>query len=337
MPHKEAAALVRLRRTERARLRTARTLRLWQASPLCHLLRALRETLAMTDLRVLSLLIAPMGLASLFRCLILPLLTDDFPLLVADGIAGVFLSVLSLLLITYRAPMARALQEDGLLSRFFFDTLALPRPHPSDRSGLSARLAFPIGIGLAVLSVYLSPLLLTGILAALIFLFLTLISPEFGIALIGIVFPLAPLLPFPSFLLPIAVILTLLSYFLKLMVGKRRFAFDATDLLVLLFALAMLLSGLFSRAGIAEGGKAAGIATVLTVGGYLLAANLLVTRRMLLLFSRGILFTAALLALVGIFRTVLALTSPVWMTHEAVLFVTTRFDAIFPNNDVHAS
>ena len=132
-------------------------------------------------------------------------------------------------------------------------------------------------------------------------------------------------------------ILTLLSYLLKLMVGKRRFAFDTTDLLVLLFALAMLLSGLFSRAGIAEGGKAAGIATVLTVGGYLLAANLLVTRRMLLLFSRGILFTAALLALVGIFRTVLALTSPVWMTHETVLFVTTRFDAIFPNNDVHAS
>ena len=68
-------------RAERARRRTARLLGLWQASRLYRAVTLLRELLSATELRHFSLLLAPPGLTALFRCLILPLLTDDFPMM----------------------------------------------------------------------------------------------------------------------------------------------------------------------------------------------------------------------------------------------------------------
>lgn len=330
---KDTAVLARLRRAERARLRTERVLTLWQRTPLYRILRAFKETAAMTETRALALAIAPMGLATIARCLVLPLLTDDFTLLVGDGIAGVFLSLFALLLTTYRAPLARALRDDSLLSHFLFETLALPRPHLCRRRGLPWLLLLIPGIGLAVLSVYVSPLMLTGILAAILLTILTLISPEFGLILIGILFPLTPLFPLPA-LLPLSLSVVLLSYLMKLALGKRRIAFDLTDLFVLLFSILLILSGLFSPDGRVADGLSL---SLLVFGGYFLASNLLVTRRMFLLFSRGILFTATLFAAIGIFRAVLSFASPSWETHKIVLYFADCFDAVFTSADAYGS
>ena len=301
-PKDPAACTVEaLLRRESIRLRTAKVVGIWQSSPLYRFCRAIRETVTMTDLRAISLLFAPAGLAAFGRCLILPLLTDDFPLLVPDGIAGILLTFLSLLLSTYHAPLHRALTEDAFLSRLFFDTLALPRPYPSAHRGIPFWLLLLPGLGLGALTVFVSPLRLTVTLAVVLIVSLALVSPEFGLVLLGIFYPLAALLPRP--LVPILTVigLSLLSYLLKLLLGKRRFTLAPTDLLLLLFALLLLLSGVFSTVGI-QGGTVAGLAAaLLLIGGYFLAANLLATRRILLLFARGLVFGGALLAVCGIF------------------------------------
>ena len=106
-----------------------------------------------------------MALCACARCLILPLLAEEYPFLPADGAAGAFLLLLSLLLSTYKAPLYRAVTDDRLLSHLLFSTLALPRPYITMTRGIHGFLLFFLGIGLAVLSVYVSPLLLLLILS----------------------------------------------------------------------------------------------------------------------------------------------------------------------------
>lgn len=317
-----------LRRGELARLRTARAQRLWQASTPYRLLRAFREKVGMTELRALSLVPAPLGLVALFRCLILPLLTDDFPLLFADGVAGIFLSLLALLFFTYPAPLSRAVSEDTMLSRLLFDTLALPRPYLSARRGISSWLLLTAGLALGVLGVFFSPLLLFGILFAALFFALTLESPEFSLILLGFLFPLAPLLPSPNLMLSLSLGLTLLSFLLKLAIGKRRVTLEVCDLFVLLLAVLVLLSGLVLGGRLVEGADTGLFAAVFIVSGYFLSANLLATPRTLYLFLRGVLFTGALVSALGIFAELVMLTSPPWQEHELAALLTERFLAI---------
>ena len=300
----------RLRQNELARLRTERALRLWYASTPRRVLTFLRDVFYMTTPASLSLLLAPMALTAIFRCLILPLLTDDFPLLIADGVTGILLALLSLLLAAYRTPFCRAVTEDPILSRLLFGALALPRPYPTRRRGIPLWLLLIAGVGLAVLSVFASPLRMALWALALLLLILTLISPDFFIILFGILFPLAALHPAEEMLLLLPLAAGTVSYLIKLLLGKRRLAFESVDLAVLLTATVLLVAGLCSGAGVGVGFAAGLTDAGILLLGYLLTANLLTTRRILFLFTRGILFMSAILSALAIFAGVLALLDP---------------------------
>ena len=297
-------------RRERARLRTARIARRWHSSLLFRASLAFRETVMMTNLRAFSLLLAPLGLISVFRALILPLLTDDFPLLLPDGIAGGLVLLLAVLFFTYNAPFTKVLTEDTLLSRLFFETLALPRPYVSKRRGLPVWLAALAGLALGALTLIASSLLIVSVLAIVSIVMLTLVSPEFGLTLLAILFPLSALLPDPILPLAALILLSLFSYLLKLIRGKRRFSFTLTDLAVLTLALLFLFSCLFAHGG-SQGRASDGVeAAILLTGGFLLSANLLDTRRTLLHFTKGLIFGGALLGIAGIFCGAVDLAAP---------------------------
>ena len=318
----------RITRTEAARLRTARILRLWQRSPLHRLYNAFLGAVSMTELRAFSLLLLPPGITALFRCLLLPLLTDDFPLLPAEGVSGILLTLLALLLATYRAPLHRALNNDSFLSGLLFDTLALPRPYPTHHRSISGWILLTLGLGLGALAVFVSPLAIAGGLAATLYVFLSFASPEFSLILLGILFPFLSLFENAVLLLCLLAGLAILSYLLKLPIGRRRFTFEPIDLLMLLLSLLLLGSGLFSYAGTENGLLTALVAVILLGGGYFLAANLLTTRRTVLLFSRGVLFSAAVIAAAGIFYRILELAGSDFPSPEVSAFFRRSFLAI---------
>lgn len=323
----------RRRRQELIRLRVARRLMHWQKTPFHRLFSYLRGMFFMTELRAFSLLLLPFGLASVFRCLILPALTDDFPLLPGDGIAGAAILLLSLLLLSLRGPLYRAMADDGLLQRLLFNTLGLSRPYAADARAIPTLLLLLFGLGIGVASVFFSPLLITMILCAVAFLLLSLASPEFCLTLIGILFPFAPLLPHPQIVLAAAVALGLFSYFLKLLVGKRSFSFGPLDLFVLIFSLLFLLGGISSSYG--NSTIESGITSaILIVGGYFLTANLLISRRTVLLFTRGVLFSAAVLAALGIYHSIVSLTSPSWQQGNAFLYLDRLCSTLIESNTV---
>ena len=321
------------RRQERTRLRTERATARWQATHLRRFLCRLRDALFMTELRSFALLIAPMALTATFRCLLLPLLTDDFPLMPLDGVAGVILLLVSLLLTTYGAPLYRALNGDRLLSHLFFTTLALPRPYITMARGIRRICLFPLGLLLAVASVFVSPLLLSLILSGLILFVLSMLSPELPLLLLGITFPLAAL--FEDAFLPLSILLgiTLLSYLFKLFLGKRDFHFEPIGLFLCLFvAINLIFSFTGHPSSLFEALKLSAVA----LGGYFLAADLLSTKRTAVLFSRGMIFTATLLSAVAIFSEIFAFLPDDIKRGRVTRYLLTLNECFFPSADVLA-
>ncbi len=307
-----------LRRSESIRLQTARALLVRKRSPFFRPIDLLRHALFMTELRAFSALLLPLGLSAVFRCLIFPLLTDDFPLLPMDGIAGAVALLLSFFLLPFREPMCRTVTNDGFLSRLFFNSLSLPRPYPTGAHGIPAWLLLLPGLGLGAASLFLSPLLLLVAFFGLVFLILSLASPEFSLILSGILIPFLPLLPQSDILLLLAVCPGVLSYLFKLLFSKREFQFRPLDLFVLLFSLCFLLFALRAEPG--NGLLRTGATlSLLSLAAYFLAANLLTARRTLHLFTGAILTVATVLSILGIYRSLTQLIAPSWLTHPTAV------------------
>lgn len=299
------AALIR---AERARRRIGRRLSYWQASRLYRTVTAARDLLAATELRLFALLLAPPGLTALFRCLILPLLTDDFPLLPLDGATGGLFLFLSLLLATYRVPLCRIRETDRLFPRLLLLPPMLLPSGVAGQRGIPGLVLLSGGLLLALLSLSVSPALLALGLFLLVTVLATLAAPEICLLLLFAAFPLLPLIPQGLALLMGAIALMLLSYLGKLLLGKRRILWEATDLFMLLFALLVLLGGALSPAENRSGVLFGVLCAVMLAGAYFLTANLLTSRRMLTTFVRVLLLPFSLLALGGILRALATLT-----------------------------
>lgn len=316
-----------LRRDESRRLQTVRALTIRKKSPLFRPIDFLRHTLFMTEFRALAMLLLPFGLTAVFRCLVFPLLTDDFPLLPSDGVAGIVALLLSFFLLPFHEPMCRSVTNDGFLSRLFFDSLSLPRPYPTETRGISAWLLLLAGLGLGVASVFVSPLLLLSALFGFVILILSLASPEFSLILSGILVPLLPLLPQSIPLLLLAVCPGVLSYLFKLLISKRSFTFRPLDLFSLLFSLCFFLFALRAPwgSGILETGA---VLALLSIVGYFLAANLLTAGRTLFLFTDTLLAVTAVLSFLGIYRSLTLLITPAWLTHPGAVLVAEAIDSL---------
>ncbi len=325
------------KKLEARRLRMARwTAVLEDAAPL-RVLRNFLLSIQMTSLRALSLALAPPALVTVLRCLLLPLFSDRFPLLTAEGICGGVLCFIALLFATIKAPLCRAVCDDPLLSRLLFDGLGARRPHPSGAPPLPVWFLAAIGGIFALLFWFVSPLLLTGILGVFLFIALSLASPEFCLTVTALAFPFTPLLPAPTLTLCLAVGLGVLSYLRKVALGKRQFFFEPLDLFVLIFAAFVLCGGLFALGSQDGAAKEALARACLMVGGYFLTANLLSTKRTLFLFLRALLISASLLAVIGLYQEITGLAKPDWLDSGAATYINGRITATLENPNMFAA
>ena len=98
-----------------------------------------------------------------------------------------------------------------------------------------------IGILVGALIVKISPfLIICGLLAA-VYAIMVICRPEFGVLCLFFVSPILPTMPVAALL-----ILVVISYFLKIIRGKRQVLFETVDLFVLIFAGLTLFGGIVS-------------------------------------------------------------------------------------------
>lgn len=249
-------------------------------------------------------------------------------------VIGVLQTLLSVILLISEKPLAIALQEGRLLEYLFFDFFCFKRVHraqPATKASPFA--AVLLGIVLAALGFFITPQLLAAVLFGLIFLLLSLASPEFPFFLTLLLLPLLPLLKHPTAALCLLVLVSALSFARKVYKGNRVLAIEQYDLLVLLFALFYLVSGIF------HGGRASTLAAaefaVLSLG-YTLASNLITNPRLARRAVGALLFSSVPVSLLAIYQYVFGLAQNRWLDESFEGLISGRVTSTFDNPNILA-
>lgn len=210
---------------------------------------------------------------------------DQIPLYVI--ICSVALALFGIPLVCFDKQLAIAMQDFTVTDYVFFEFFCLKRMHrinPSLSRGAESRVllikpyvALIVGLLLAAFTMLVPMWWILTALGGLIYLFLTFISPEFSFFSIILAMPYLPLLAFSDLVLGIAVLVTFLSFAVKVALGKRVYHFEQYDLILALFLVFVLISGIFVK-GIASFG--ASLILVLFAMGYVLSSSLISNRRL---------------------------------------------------------
>lgn len=309
---------------------------LFARSRLAAFLRAVGDMFRYTETRIYGTLMFIVGIYTVIIDLIkrytfLTPFPDQSAL-----ITGIALIILGLPLLFSARPLCLAVQENPLISHILYDVLEMRRA-PRARKGLvtlNLIWAVTLGSALGLLGFFVSPLLVVGIIAATVLFFLLLSSPEF--CLFAAIFS-APFLIFverPAFLLGVMVLIGTVSYFFKVMLGKRTFSFGAMDLAVTALGL-LYLSGCFFTFGGRDSVSRALTATVLLLG-YFLSANLLSSRRTLRHAITTLSTSATVVAIIGLVQQIGGHAIANWLDNDAYAYIAGRITSVFENPNVLA-
>ena len=196
----------------------------------------------------------------------------------ASLITSLILSALSVPLLCVDRPLCIAVQDNAFTDLLFFEFLTIKRMHRNVKHvTVPPLVALFIGCIPAVISffvpinyVVLSILLVTVALIAMT-------SPEFSMMLTLLALPYIPALPHPVVILCAMSALTIVSYGWKVILGKRVLHFDIFSVLILLFGIAALISGILSDG---EGAFSLSLIFFALILSYFPAANMISNRRL---------------------------------------------------------
>ena len=213
---------------------------------------------------------------------------DPIPLYVI--ITGLVLAALGVVMTVFDRPFVIALQDFPLTDFIFFEFFCIKRMHRIDVAAarhsskesehinvIPPFVFLVIGLLLAALSM-LVPMwtLMLGV-GALVYLFLTFVSPEFSFFATFLIMPYLPALEHSDVILAATVFATFLSFIVKVLLGKRVYYLEQYDMLLGLFLVFVLISGVFVK-GIESFG--ASLVILLFAMGYVLASSLITNRRL---------------------------------------------------------
>lgn len=192
-------------------------------------------------------------------------------------IIGVCFSLLSIPLFLADGPIAILFQNSRLLEKILFEFLCINRVQRNESvKPMPIAVTAIFGALLGFVGYFIPVWWVIAGFFALVFVYLSMGSPEF--ALFSIIFAL-PYAAAPHALTVIsaASALALISFVRKVLSGKRVFSFEQYDLLVLLTVCSILVSGVFVKG--TEAFLASGVSCMLTLV-YFLSSNLITNRRL---------------------------------------------------------
>jgi hypothetical protein len=148
-----------------------------------------------------------------------------------DLIVGAVFTVISMPLLISDTPLLVFLQKYSFTDTLFFEILCLRRVRYTDEDDIKIKRYIPplAGFALAIIGFLPHILLVLGIVGAIIFVALTFSSPEFAFIVTLFCLPLFPIIPMPTLALSVIIILTGISFILKVLLGKRRLHFEQYD------------------------------------------------------------------------------------------------------------
>ena len=265
----------------------------------------LTKVVSYTHSRTYGALLCVFGVLSLVLHFIMDYLGvyDSVPLDVV--IFGVSLTLLSVPFFVSDKPLSVALQSNPITDFIFFEFFCIRRMHKNDtEKGASiAWGAFAGAIFAALGAIFPLWTVVLG-LGALVYIFLTFLSPEFSFFSI---FLIMPYLSFDSdgLLLAALVGVTLLSYARKVALGKRVYYFEQYDLGLFVMLFCILISGIFLK-GVES--TVSSVVMILLGMGYVLSSSLVTNRRLADCLINAVIISAIPVSLTAIVESVIKIS-----------------------------
>ena len=195
-------------------------------------------------------------------------------------VTGAALTVLSVPLLIFDKPMCVALQDFSVTDYLLFEFLSIKRMHRNvTHVTVSPILAVFLGFIPAIVGFFLPIQWVLLALAILVTVVVAFTTPEFPMLLMLLILPYLPVLPSAiSEIIIISVsVIMLLSFALKVAIGKRVCNFDIYDILIGLIILFVFIGGI---AGYGSDSLKNSLLYIVLLLGYFPAANLIINRRL---------------------------------------------------------
>lgn len=193
-------------------------------------------------------------------------------------IAGAVFAIFAIPLLLIDRPFCIALQDLSLTDYIFFEFFSIKRMHrQSNERGVPILAMVIAGLVFAGLGVFFSLDKVLAVILAVVVIYLSFASPEFAFFSIIIVLPLVPLLDRGLLIFGCMIGAAFISFMRKVIFGKRIYSIEQYDIIIAIFLLCVLISGIFMR-GLES--FESSLLFVLFALGYPLASNLIVNRRL---------------------------------------------------------
>ena len=229
---------------------------------------------------------------------------DSMPL--GTLIISAAFALLSIPFIASEKPLSIALQNNPVTDFIFFEFFCIRRMHKyGTEKGIAPAYGVVIGVILAAIGA-LVPMWMAALgVAAMVYLFLTFLSPEFSF------FSMFIIMPYLSFdtdglFLAIMVFVTLISYARKVASGKRVFYFEQYDFGLFVMLFCILISGIFVK-GVES--FVSSIVMILLGMGYVLSSSLVTNRRLADCLINAVIISSVPVSVIAIVESVLEISA----------------------------
>lgn len=299
-------------------------------SLLCEWIRGFFAKLLTTSVRNYGIFFLAFGFYGALMFLLTNYAIDRLPAVPFAHLAvdiGIMLAALPMLL--SRKRFCSAIAESSLFNLLFFKLLGLRReslPDAENASEINGSTSFIFGTFFGILTLVIPPLTILNVIAVVVMSYVILIMPESGMVLTAILVPFIN-----SDALGYLLIYITCCYSFKLMRGKRTVVLDLKDHAILLFALVILLGGVFSLTTTIS--FTYSVKLVFYVLAYILTVNLIRSRRWLERIKAAFILSCVITAIVGIFQQI-GISSTHFLSENA--YLGTSVTAFFPSSEILA-
>lgn len=215
---------------------------------------------------------------------------------------GVALAVLSVPLLIFDKPMCISLQDFSLTDYLLFEFFSIKRMHRNvTHVSISPLLAIFLGFIPAIVGFFVS---IQWVILALLIIVVAVVAfttPEFSMILTLLALPYIPFFPSPKeeIILVSLLLVTLLSFVIKVAIGKRVYNLDIYDVLIALMILFIFIGGI---AGYGDDSFKNSLVKIVLLLGYFPAANLITNRRLADCAINAVIISAVPITALAIFE-----------------------------------
>lgn len=252
--------------------------RAFSTGRLGQILKYISRLLSYTPARVYGFAALTFGVLTLFLHLGEYYFMKDPQVEVSSLVIGAVFCLISVFLVISDKPISIALQSVKLIDFIVFDFFSINR---MQAHGGEEKLKPIVGIIFGLLFSIVGFVFPTEYAAAaiivLVFVVVTMVSPEFPYIFSLLIYPYLSLIPYSSIVLSLVIVVTTVSFIRKVLIGKRMYALEIYDFLLLFLILSVILTGVIL------GGEASTETALLITAfvlSYITSSNVAVNRRL---------------------------------------------------------